>query len=205
MHLVRTRASVDSVSLLGTQRNVVAGHRRGSLVACEGRTVDLALTNKDLALDDLAADFEARFERLRPRLSAVCTAVAGADDAPDLVHETYLRASERVRQLRDPALFDAWVVRIALNEAKSVLRDRRRLAARVVQLAPRQANASDVGLRQLIEQLAPRERAVIVLHYAYGYRMREIARLLDLSEINVRTLAFRARRRLRAQLEEATA
>jgi RNA polymerase sigma-70 factor (ECF subfamily) len=166
--------------------------------------VDLALKSHDQALDDLAADFEARFERVRTRLTAVCTAVAGADDAPDLVHETYLRASERLHQLRDPALFDAWVVRIALNEAKSVLRNRRRLAARVVQLAPSQADVSDVGLRQLIEQLAPRERAVIVLHYAYGYRMREIARLLDLSEINVRTLAFRARRRLRAQIEEAT-
>ena len=165
--------------------------------------MDLALTNDDQALDDLAVDFEARFERLRGRLTAVCTAVAGADDAPDLVHETYLRASERLHQLRDPTLFDAWVVRIALNEAKSVLRSRRRFAAGVVQLTPRRADLSDLGLRQLIEELAPRERAVIVLHYAYGYRMREIARLLDLSEINVRTLAFRARRRLRAQIEEA--
>ncbi|MEJ7803357.1 MAG: sigma factor-like helix-turn-helix DNA-binding protein [Candidatus Limnocylindria bacterium] len=59
-------------------------------------------------------------------------------------------------------------------------------------------------MRQLVELLAPRERAVIVLHYAYGYRMGEIARLLDLSEINVRTVAFRARRQLRAQLEDAT-
>jgi len=46
-------------------------------------------------------------------------------------------------------------VRIALNEAKSVLRSRRRLAAGVVQLAPPQADVSDVGLRQLVEQLAP--------------------------------------------------
>jgi RNA polymerase sigma-70 factor (ECF subfamily) len=166
--------------------------------------VDLALAVHDQALDDLAADFEARFERIRARLTAVCTAVAGADDAPDLVHETYLRASERRHQLRDPALFDAWGVRIALNEAKSALRHRRRRAAQVVQPSPREATVPDVGLRQLIEQLAPRERAVIVLHYAYGYRMREIGRLLDLSEINVRTLAFRARRRLRLQLEEAT-
>lgn len=166
--------------------------------------MDLALTGHDQARDDLVADFEARFERIRTRLTAVCSAVAGADEAPDLVHETYLRASQRLHQLRDPALFDAWVVRIALNEAKSVLRARRRFAERAPQLAPGQLKSPDVGLRQLVEQLAPRERAVIVLHYAYGYRMGEIARLLDLSEINVRTLAFRARRRLRSQLEEAT-
>jgi RNA polymerase sigma-70 factor, ECF subfamily len=173
-------------------------------VTSEGRTLDLAVTLDDQALGGLAAEFEARFERLRPRLTSVCTAVAGADDAPDLVHETYLRASQRLHQLRDPALFDAWVVRIALNQAKSALRDRRRHTDRVAQLNRRPPDASDLGLRQLIEELAPRERAVIVLHYAYGYRMNEIARLLGLSEINVRTLAFRARRRLRARLEEAS-
>ncbi len=169
-----------------------------------GRTVDLALTGRERALDHLTAEFEDRFERLRPRLMAVCTAVAGADDAPDLVHETYLRASDRLRQLRDPALFDAWVTRIALNEAKSVLRGRQRRASRELSMVSGRMASPDVGLRQLVEQLPPRERAVIVLHYAYGYRLREIARLLDLSEINVRTLAFRARRRLRAQLEEPT-
>ncbi len=166
--------------------------------------MEIAATSREPAQVERVSDFEARFELIRPRLTAVCTAVAGADEAPDLVHETYLRASDRLNQLRDPALFDAWVVRIALNEAKSVLRDRRRAAERTAQLVPQIPQSPDIGLRQLVEQLSPRERAVIVLHYAYGYRMGEIARLLDLSEINVRTLAFRARRRLRAQLEDAT-
>ena len=166
--------------------------------------MEIAATSGDIARAELARDFEERFEQLRPRLTAVCTAVAGVDDALDLVHEAYLRASEQLHQLRDPALFDAWVVRIALNEAKTVLRSRRLLVDRIPRLAPRPVDSPDVGLRQLVEQLAPRERAVLVLHYAYGYRMGELARLLDLSEINVRTLAFRARRRLRAQLEDAT-
>lgn len=165
--------------------------------------MEVAITNREEARAELATTFVDRFERLRPRLTAVCTAVAGADEAPDLIHETYLRASERLHQLRDPSVFDAWVIRIALNEAKSVLRTRRRASERTLRAASASIEAPDVGLVQLVEQLAPQQRAVIVLHYAYGYRMAEIARLLDLSEINVRTLAFRARRRLRAQLQEA--
>lgn len=90
--------------------------------------MEIAATSRERDRAELASDFEARFERIRTRLTAVCTAVAGADEAPDLVHETYLRASERLHQLREPSLFDAWVVRIALNESKSVLRDRRRFA-----------------------------------------------------------------------------
>lgn len=166
--------------------------------------MEIAATSRERARAELTSDLEARFEQVRPRLMAVCTAVAGADEAPDLVHETYLRASERLHQLRDPALFEAWIVRIALNEARSVLRVRRRFVERATQFAAPPVDPPDIGLRQLVEQLSPRERAVIVLHYAYGYRMGEIARLLELSEINVRTLAFRARRRLRSQLEEAT-
>ena len=166
--------------------------------------MEVAATGREQARDQLRREFAARFEEVRGRLIAVCTAVAGVDDAPDLVQQTYLRASERLHQLRDPGLFQPWVVRIALNEAKTVLRGRRRFAQGSHDVAPRPARDPDSGLRQLVDQLPPRERAVIVLHYAYGYRMGEIARVLGLSVINVRTLAFRARRRLRAQLEEET-
>jgi RNA polymerase sigma-70 factor, ECF subfamily len=151
----------------------------------------------------LRAEFEQRFADVRGRLSAVCVALAGADSAPDLVQETYLRASARLHQLRDPSLFDAWVVRIAMNEAKGLTRRVRRERERLPRLHPAvPAPGPDTALRELVELLPPRQRAVIVLHYAYGYRLGEVATLLGLSEINVRTLAFRARRTLRAQLEE---
>ncbi len=151
----------------------------------------------------LRAEFDDRFALVRGRLTAVCIALAGADAAQDLVQETYLRASARLHQLRDPLLFDAWVVRIAINEAKGLTRRVRRERERLPRLestAP--APAPDAALRELVELLPPRQRAVIVLHYAYGYRLGEVATLLGLSEINVRTLAFRARRALRTKLEE---
>ena len=166
--------------------------------------MELAATTQAGRTEDAStADFDVRFEGVRRRLLAVCTAVAGPDDAHDVVQETYLRASDRIKQLRNPELFDAWVVRIALNVAKSEMRARRRAAERTSKLITHRAAESDAGLLELVAALPPRERAVIVLHYGYGYRMAEIARLLNLSEINVRTVAFRARRRLRAQLEEA--
>lgn len=151
----------------------------------------------------LRAEFDARFAEVRGRLTAVCIALAGADSAPDLVQETYLRASDRLHQLRDPSLFDAWVVRIAMNEAKGLTRRVRRERERLARIdSTERAPGPDSALRELVERLPPRQRAVIVLHYAYGYRLGEVATLLGLSEINVRTVAFRARRTLRTQLEE---
>ena len=163
----------------------------------EGESSDV-----DTQLQELRVTFASRFLEVRPRLMAVCRAVVGGDDAPDLVQETYLRAQDRLGQLRDPMLFEAWVVRIALNESKSLLRRRRLATERLGSLRPPAVRDRDAGLIELVHGLAPHQRAVIVLHYGYGYRMGEIARLLGVSEVNARTLAFRARRRLRVELEE---
>ena len=54
----------------------------------------------------------------------------------------------------------------------------------------------------MVEGLPPRERTLVVLHYGYGYRFEEIARLTGLTTVNARTIVFRARRRLATQLEE---
>ena len=162
--------------------------------------MEVAIGGEAVGTSAIGIPFEDRFARLRPRLMAVCTAIVGPDDAADLVQETYIRAATRIHQLRDPALLEAWVVRIALNEAKTVLRRRHTERRVVTPQAP--PAAPDVALRELVQRLEPRERAVIVLHYAYGYRLGEVARLLGLSQINVRTIAHRARRTLRAQLEE---
>jgi RNA polymerase sigma factor (sigma-70 family) len=65
----------------------------------------------------------------------------------------------------------------------------------------RQEPQRDVGLRELIERLPPRERTLVVLHYGYGYRVEDIAAMAGMSAVNVRTILFRARRRLRDQIE----
>ncbi|MGH2418398.1 MAG: RNA polymerase sigma factor [Candidatus Limnocylindria bacterium] len=166
--------------------------------------MEIAAVRTTDATRQLRVEFDDRFEGMRRRLTAVCIALAGADDAADLVQETYLRASDRLHQLRDPELLEAWVVRIAMNEAKSLTRRARRERERLPDLrAAGRAEGPDTALRELVERLPPRHRAVIVLHYAYGYRLGEVATLLGLSTINVRSLAFRARRTLRKQLEEA--
>ena len=63
--------------------------------------------------------------------------------------------------------------------------------------------STDLGLRGLVEDLPPRERAVIVLHYGYGYSLLEVADLLGLSHTNVRSIAARTRRRLLQRWKEA--
>jgi RNA polymerase sigma factor (sigma-70 family) len=148
--------------------------------------------------------FDDRFAGVRERLLHICIGLVGPDQAEDVVHDVYLRARARQRQLRDPDLFDAWICRAAINLCYTRHRQAARFLDRLPTLVRRRPNPeSDLGLRELIEQLPPRERTVVVLHYGHGYRLEEVASLLDLTPVNARTILFRARKRLGQQLREA--
>jgi DNA-directed RNA polymerase specialized sigma24 family protein len=152
------------------------------------------------------AMFDERFAAIRPRLVALCTGLAGAIAAEDIVQDTYLRGRERLGQLRDQAALEAWLARIAVNGAFNYQRHRRRWLNWLPDNAmPRLPSVPDrdPGLRELLELLPARERTIIVLHHGYGYELAEIAQLLSLSHTNVRTIIRRTRLRLAAQLKEA--
>jgi RNA polymerase sigma-70 factor (ECF subfamily) len=146
--------------------------------------------------DPLSADdFDARFERARPRVLAVARSIVGAEGADDIVQDTYLVARSRIGQLRDASALDRWLARIAENLCYQVLR-RSATRARHVPPSADQALASDPALRDLVERLPLRERAILVLHYAHGYTLAEVAGMLSLSYPNVRALLSRTRRRM---------
>lgn len=150
----------------------------------------------------MATSFHERFEALRPRLIARCQAVVGRDDADDVVQETYLRARDRIGQLRNPGAFEAWVTRIALNEARSVARRRATYQERLGDRDLRDPTRNrDIALLELVESLPMTQRMAVVLYYGYGYGLAEVARLIGTTHINARTILFRARRRLRKAWE----
>jgi RNA polymerase sigma-70 factor (ECF subfamily) len=154
----------------------------------------------------IAATFDERFALVRDRLLRICIGLVGADDAEDVVQDLYLRARDRAGQLRDDDRFDAWLARAAINLCFNRHRTRSRLLSRLPELFRRRPPPErDLGLRELIERLPARERTVVVLHYGHGYRLEEIATVLDLTPVNARTILFRARRRLGEQLREAEA
>lgn len=145
-----------------------------------------------------------RFVELKPRLLVTARSLVGVDAAEDVVQDAYLRARDRIGQLRDWQALDAWLVRIVATTAFNRHRRRRAFLDRLPVLArPEAPLAPSDSLDELIEQLPPRERTVLVLQHAYGYRLDEIARIVGVSHTNARTIAFRARRRLAAVWREA--
>jgi RNA polymerase sigma-70 factor (ECF subfamily) len=153
------------------------------------------------APDRLAVLFDvhhARLYRLARRLSR------DADDARDLVQETFLRAAG-ARRLPDAARDqEAWLVRVLVNLCRDRWRHievRRRLTPTVESRGPAPANqeaallAKSVVWRAL-EALPPRRRAVIVMHELEEMSIADIARLLGITAVTVRWHLSTGRREL---------
>lgn len=153
--------------------------------------------------DGDAGEFDLRFARARDRLVRICASLVGIEEAEDVVHDAYMLGRRRFDQLRDGSAFDAWLTRIAVNLCFSRHRRIQRLRRALPALVRPALPPSDVGLRELVESLPPRERTVLVLHYGHGYRLEEIAALLDLTHTNVRTIIARTRKRLYAAWQQA--
>jgi RNA polymerase sigma factor (sigma-70 family) len=153
-------------------------------------------------------DLDSAFASSRPRLVRIAASLVGADAAEDVVHDTYVMARERIGQLRDPGAIEAWLARICVHRAFRLRRRGKRLQELIQALPSPRVTPPPQGrleLHELVERLAPRDRAVVVLQHGYGYSLDEVARLVGISHANARKISSRTRARLLRQWLEAEA
>jgi RNA polymerase sigma-70 factor (ECF subfamily) len=153
------------------------------------------------------------FDRYHLRLYHLARRMSrDAEEARDLVQEAFLRAARRPGSIPDaPPGEEAWLVRVLVN----LCRDRgRRLAVRLRFPAEPQATAGEdpesvvVARRTVawaLAQLAPRRRAVVVLHDLEEQPVEAVARTLGMSRVTVRWHLSVARKELRQALSEERA
>ena len=133
-----------------------------------------------------------------PDLYKVARAILRNDaDAADAIQEALLASWEKLGDLHDERYFKTWMTRILINKCYEVLRNQ---AKRPQCEMPEDMGASDEGLaevewRLLLEELDDKHRLVIVLHYVMGYKVSEIAALIDANENTVKSRLVVARKR----------
>ena len=153
----------------------------------------------------IAALFDAHHDRLY-RLSRRLT--SNADDALDLVQETFLKAAGASFIPDGATNEEAWLVRVLVNLRRDDWRkaaNRRRIEFKVELLTrppsdPETQAIARTMVRQALDALHPRRRAVVVLHELEGMNASAIASLLGLSAVTVRWHLSRGRRELACAL-----
>ena len=148
----------------------------------------------------------AAFLSVRPRLFGIAYRMLGsAAEAEDLVQDVWVRWQTTDRSVvRDASAFlVTTATRLAINVLQSA-RSRRETyvgpwlpepcdTSADPGLGAERRQALKVGIRVLLRQLSPTERAAYILREAFDYPYRDIANALRLEEANARQVVTRAR------------
>ena len=156
----------------------------------------------------------------RGRLLRLCRLLLrDPEEAKDVVQDVFMQAFEAQMQSRAPSDWAAWLTRVAINACHDRHRAGwwtrfRRSSARIEEI-PLAAGDSSPADRALSEEtgrriwlafrkLPDRQRQVFVLRYIENLSTAEMAAALGLSPGSVKRHLFRAIRRLRVSLRDAS-
>jgi RNA polymerase sigma-70 factor, ECF subfamily len=180
------------------------------------------LSDEEVLTRVLAGDtalYEVLMRRYNQRLFRIARSILRDDDeAEDVIQDTYVRAYASLHQFAGRAKFSTWLVKIAIHEASSRLRRRKRIEDVPVSAHQKSKSMEDMKssdpdpeqetlrreavsfLEQAVDQLPAIYRPVFVLREIESMSTAETASCLELTEETVKVRLLRARQMLREEL-----
>ena len=133
-----------------------------------------------------------------------------AQVAEDLVQETFLRAWKAMDSLKDPGAVKSWLFTIYRRENARRFEKTRPVTSSIddvnvdkfVQLEDTFAKTEIIALRNSLKELPEEYLEPLLLQVLGGYTCDEIGEIMGIKSGAVMTRVFRARKKLRAILEE---
>jgi RNA polymerase sigma-70 factor (ECF subfamily) len=148
--------------------------------------------------------FEQILERHHRRLRRVVVGIVGDPDrVDDVLQEAYLKAYARLpRRFANEAHEATWLYRVVyrtcLDELRRVKRGREQPRAEIHAVA---VEPLSLGVADALRELAPRDRAVLLLVDLLGFGYAEAATVLRVPRGTVASRLNAARARLRSRLD----
>jgi RNA polymerase sigma factor (sigma-70 family) len=163
-----------------------------------------AAAGDDVAFARIVAAYHGEMHRV---CAFVCRDQAMAEDA---VQAAWLIAWRKLSSVREPARLRPWLVTVAVNEAKQLMRKRkRRSEIEVVADASGEPGGIDpatgldsMAVRDAMAQLDPDDRALLAMRYVAGFDSTELSAAIGLSPPGTRARLSRLLARLRQDLTD---
>lgn len=190
-----------------------AGHRTD----LEDRRLILKARGGDMrALEELVYRYDEKV------LSMAVSFVGDMDEAKDVYQEVFMRVVKALPDFEFRSRFSTYLYRIVTNVCLTHRSRNRRfipiedkfdesqatVTYGVTPVSPERPDAAVINseiasrIRSAVGTLSPRLRTVFVLRHHEGFKLREIAGIMECAEGTVKKYLFDATRRLRSQLED---
>jgi RNA polymerase sigma-70 factor (ECF subfamily) len=139
----------------------------------------------------------------------VCQVITrDAEAANDAVQQAWTIAWRNLRKLREPERLRSWLVAIAANEARQMVRSQRRRTVTELKIeGPRDDDEGTkvwggrIDLRNALASLSADDRQLLALRYVAGFDSSELSRVTGLSPSGTRARLQRLLATLRVELE----
>lgn len=125
-------------------------------------------------------------------------------DIEDAIQNSIIKAYEGIIYLKKDEFFKTWLIRILINECRTILRSNNKVVhiEEVSMDTGINDDYSNIELTNAVSLLEEDMKIVTLLYYFEDIPQKEIARLLDIPEGTVRSRLSRARKNLYDILRE---
>lgn len=157
---------------------------------------------KHLVKQAVAGDADAFLELMEKNSLAmykVARGILGNDeDVADAVQDTILACFEKIHTLKKPEYFKTWMIRILINECNKILRHYRTVNIRedMPEIPRQDMSIAELEFKEMLNLVEEKYRIVLILYYVEGFKIADIAEILDLNENTVKSRLTRARGRI---------
>ena len=151
------------------------------------------------------------YDRYYPRLARFLVRITRDDDlVAEIINDTFFVVWQKAAGFRGDSSPSTWIIGICYRRAMKALAGRpdfEPFPENEPENEPAPADGpgmeTRLSLARAVARLKPRQRAIIVLTYQFGYSYREIAEIVHCPENTVKTRMYHARRALQKLMEAA--
>lgn len=127
------------------------------------------------------------------------------EDAADAMQDTILTCFEKIHTLKNPEYFKTWMIRILINECNKIHRHYKNFsrAEELPEVPGQDMSIEEFEFKEMLGMLDESYRIILVLYYVEGFRIADIASILNMNENTVKTRLVRARVQLKQEYTSA--
>lgn len=119
------------------------------------------------------------------------------EDVADAIQDTLLICWEKLNELKVNQYFRTWMTKILIHNCYGIIRSNRRITyTDKLPESVSEENPSNLEWQEALSSIDEKYRIVLILFYAEGFRTKEIAKILGLTDSTVRTRLSRGREQL---------
>lgn len=123
------------------------------------------------------------------------------ENAEDVFQDVFIAYSEKLLKFKNEEHIKAWLIRVTINKCKNIKASS--WYRKTVELTDQISFESpeELGVFEAVNKLPENYKNVIYLNYYEGYKLKEIAKILNTNENTIKTWSFRAKEILKENLK----